>query len=103
MATTEDFDIARGHNHSRSRFRCDLAVRRSEDPNHRVAVLVDSAERAQLAAVEEQSSTHDGARQFGLASRASPDQGLGSQPDSVLRSIEDSLTLGDVGLLEKRG
>lgn len=42
----------------RSRFRCDLAVRRPEDGDHRVAVLVDTRERAALAPSDERAITH---------------------------------------------
>jgi hypothetical protein len=44
--------------HGRSRFRCDLAVRRPTDADHRVAVLIDTRDRAALAPTDERALTH---------------------------------------------
>jgi AAA domain/Protein of unknown function (DUF4011)/REase_MTES_1575 len=78
--------------HGRSRFRCDLAVRRGGDVNHRVAVLVDTADRSMLASVEERSIIHPMVLgNFGWRVVHVLTKDWWSQPDLVLRTIEKAI------------
>ena len=81
--------------HGRSRFRCDLAVRRSTDGDHRVAVLVDTEHRSRIAGVEERSVTHPMVlTSFGWRVVHVLTKDWWSQPDVVVRSIEDAMSDG---------
>jgi hypothetical protein len=80
--------------HGRSRFRCDLAVRRPTDVDHRVAVLIDTHARSTLAPVEERALTHPAVlRAFGWRVVHVLTKDWHAQPDAVIRSVEDAVAI----------
>ena len=79
--------------YGRSRFRCDLAVRRAGDHDHRLAVLIDTDQRCALASVEERSLTHPMIlANFGWKVIHVLTKDWWNQPEAVLRSIKDAMT-----------
>jgi hypothetical protein len=80
--------LAESH-HGRSRFRCDLAVRRPSDADHRVAVLIDTRERAALAPPDERALTHPAVlAAFGWTVVHVLTKDWYADPDAVVAAVE---------------
>jgi hypothetical protein len=75
-----------------SRFRCDLAVRRSSDDDHRLALLVDTQSRSQSGTAEEHALTHVGILEaFGWSVMSILTKDWYDDPDRVIGLIEQQL------------
>ncbi|MGN6693261.1 MAG: AAA domain-containing protein [Aquihabitans sp.] len=91
-AALEDLGYAVELDHGRSRFRCDLAVRRADRLHHQVAVLGDTAARAALAPVEERAITHPAVLGgFGWTVVEVLSRDWLRQPEAVIRSVVDAV------------
>jgi AAA domain/REase_MTES_1575/Protein of unknown function (DUF4011) len=78
--------------HGRSRFRCDLAIRHTQDDDHYLAVMIDTQERATLGSLEERSIVHPMILEsFGWRVVHVLTKDWWSQPDVVINTIETAM------------
>jgi REase_MTES_1575 len=78
--------------HGRSRFRCDLAIRQTQDDDHYLAVIIDTQERTTLGSLEERSIVHPMILEsFGWRVVHVLTKDWWSQPDVVLSTIEAAM------------